>query len=513
MLKKYFIWFFVMFSLAFQSLNAQDFAISTANQDQLYPDVAFDGTNFWTVWADKRSGTYQIYGARITPNGVLLDTNGILLASLPDTDYTMPSVAFGDSIGCIAFRIEGDTITSTHVLKNDGILRFNKNGYVIDSIPSFLYGYKLGNFDYFTRIGVPTVVYGKNHFFLFVNGVWQYSFEGGYDGNIYAVTDSIFGGGSFADTILFGISSPTIGNALAGIWNGERILGVWDKYWDYSVILGSFFEDSLYYDSTAYKDTFRINDMGSTYCGYSDKPRELAFSGSRYLLVSERGDWYNGVWYTILSDSGKPIDSLPTIIDTNGSFSQTWPTCTYSDGKFIAVWQDSTPANTNLYGAIIDTFGAIIDTGYINYSSIRKVHPSLATGAGKTLLVWADNRNGDFNIYGSFMFPDSIGAEESKLVGTDYNLSVSKNPFSKSTVITYSVGAVFHPQYVSLAIYDLTGRCVKTLVPASPIGGNESKPAGTYTTTLNANDLKSGIYFVRLTTGNTKLTRKLILMK
>ncbi|MDD5529524.1 MAG: T9SS type A sorting domain-containing protein [bacterium] len=83
------------------------------------------------------------------------------------------------------------------------------------------------------------------------------------------------------------------------------------------------------------------------------------------------------------------------------------------------------------------------------------------------------------------------------------NLSVSQNPFSKSTIISFSVG---NSRDCSLQIYDLSGRLVKTLI-------NEQKPAGTYSTTLSANDLKTGIYFVRLTAGNTKLTKKLILMK
>ncbi|MDD5529527.1 MAG: T9SS type A sorting domain-containing protein [bacterium] len=492
MLNKCFLCFFVMFSLFVQNLNAQDFAISVADSDQLYPDVAFDGTNFWTVWADKRSGTFQIYGARITPNGVLLDTNGILLASLPDTGYTMPSVAFGDSAGCVAFNIDIDIDTikpSGSAFKNAGVLRFYKNGNIMDSIPKFVSGYKLGNFDYLNCIGVPTVIYGKNHFFLFINSEWQYIFEGGYDGSILALTDSAFST-QFADKAFFGINSMNIGNALTGIWNGEKMLGVWDC--GYSSVVGRFFEDSLYYDTTGL-DTFKINDMSSY--GYSDKPRELAFSGSRYLLISEK---YNEIWYTILSDSGKPIDSLPTIINNGGS-AQSWPACTYSDGKFIAVWQ-----GTNLYGAIIDTFGAIIDSGYINCSSVSKITPSLATGAGKTLLVWADHRTGDFNIYGSFMSPDSIGIEESSNIKTqNANIQISQNPFIKSTVIKYCIPV---RTQVILSVYDISGSCIKTLV-------NEEKPAGSHNITLNANELKTGIYFVRLTAGTFKTTKKLILMK
>ncbi|MFA5032216.1 MAG: T9SS type A sorting domain-containing protein [bacterium] len=120
-----------------------------------------------------------------------------------------------------------------------------------------------------------------------------------------------------------------------------------------------------------------------------------------------------------------------------------------------------------------------------------------------------------FNIGGSnnFFYIDDVSIEilrveeSTPLSGHSIpTLQISQNPFSKSTVITYFVGEVSQPRYVSLAIYDLTGRCVKTLF-------NELKPAGSYSTTLNANELKTGVYFVRLTTGTTKLTKKLILMK
>ncbi|MDD2890709.1 MAG: FG-GAP-like repeat-containing protein [bacterium] len=109
----------------------------------------------------------------------------------------------------------------------------------------------------------------------------------------------------------------------------------------------------------------------------------------------------------------------------------------------------------------------------------------------------------DYSCYCALLDVPGGAVEENKLVKTDYNLSLSQNPFSKSTIISYSVG---NSRDCSLRIYDLTGRCVKTIV-------NEQKPAGSYTTTLTATELKTGIYFVRLNAGNFSTTKKLILMK
>ncbi|MFA5032315.1 MAG: T9SS type A sorting domain-containing protein [bacterium] len=82
-------------------------------------------------------------------------------------------------------------------------------------------------------------------------------------------------------------------------------------------------------------------------------------------------------------------------------------------------------------------------------------------------------------------------------------LEIGENPITNFANISYTVPS---QSGLELKLYDLSGRCVKTLV-------NGQKPAGTYTTTLNSKDLKAGIYFVRLVVGGYKETKKLILMR
>src|SRR5262249_19667147 len=62
--------------------------------DQLSPSVAFDGTNYLVVWQDFRSlATYDIYGARVSTGGQLLDPFGIDI-SLAANDQVSPAIAF-----------------------------------------------------------------------------------------------------------------------------------------------------------------------------------------------------------------------------------------------------------------------------------------------------------------------------------------------------------------------------------------------------------------------------------
>src|SRR5207244_336680 len=74
-------------------LDRVGFAISTANDDQFAPAVAFDGTNFLVVWGDQRGATTDVYGARVTPDGTVLDPNGFPIVIRPRAQL-WPSVAF-----------------------------------------------------------------------------------------------------------------------------------------------------------------------------------------------------------------------------------------------------------------------------------------------------------------------------------------------------------------------------------------------------------------------------------
>ena len=60
---------------------------------QRFPSVAFDGTNFLVVWSDTRSGAFDIYGARVSKAGAVLDTAGIPI-SVSAGPQDLPDVAW-----------------------------------------------------------------------------------------------------------------------------------------------------------------------------------------------------------------------------------------------------------------------------------------------------------------------------------------------------------------------------------------------------------------------------------
>jgi hypothetical protein len=81
--------------------------ISTAESQQFDPSVAFDGSHFLVVWTDFGSGFGDIYGARISPAGKVLDANGFVIAS-GDKEQLDPAVAFDGTRYLVAWSEESD---------------------------------------------------------------------------------------------------------------------------------------------------------------------------------------------------------------------------------------------------------------------------------------------------------------------------------------------------------------------------------------------------------------------
>jgi hypothetical protein len=77
------------------------------------------------------------------------------------------------------------------------------------------------------------------------------------------------------------------------------------------------------------------------------------------------------------------------------------------------------------------------------------------------------------------------------------------NPFNSETKIKFTI---VNSSVVRLAVYDLLGREVQTLV-------DQYLQSGLYTATFEANNLSSGIYYCRLQVGEAVKTKPMVLLK
>jgi hypothetical protein len=86
-------------------LDSGGIPISTAANGQEWPKVAFDGTNFLVVWVDGRDFDYDLYGCRVTPQGVVLDPSGFAIC-LETSVWYEPAVAF-DGTNFLVVWVDG----------------------------------------------------------------------------------------------------------------------------------------------------------------------------------------------------------------------------------------------------------------------------------------------------------------------------------------------------------------------------------------------------------------------
>lgn len=115
------------------------------------------------------------------------------------------------------------------------------------------------------------------------------------------------------------------------------------------------------------------------------------------------------------------------------------------------------------------------------------------------------NQSGPANVWASYGCTGAtvnIGGNDP--IPSKFDLAQNyPNPFNPSTVIKFSIPVT---GLVKLAIYDITGREVSTLV-------NEVKQAGNFLVEFNASNLSSGVYFYKLTSGDFTSIKKMMLVK
>ncbi|MCF7921056.1 MAG: T9SS type A sorting domain-containing protein [Candidatus Cloacimonetes bacterium] len=97
----------------------------------------------------------------------------------------------------------------------------------------------------------------------------------------------------------------------------------------------------------------------------------------------------------------------------------------------------------------------------------------------------------------SYQFPDSVPG----VTSLNY---VYPNPFNPETTISFFTTE--GTENTELSIYNVKGQKVKTLV-------NDVLPAGEHSVTWQADDVASGVYFLRFSSGEVTKIRKLMLMK
>ncbi|MCX6641508.1 MAG: T9SS type A sorting domain-containing protein [bacterium] len=145
------------------------------------------------------------------------------------------------------------------------------------------------------------------------------------------------------------------------------------------------------------------------------------------------------------------------------------------------------PAGTDYYIAYIGTYpSTIVDSSYFTFR--------------KTAVVDGGPWITESKLYGDFFEEYAVET----VIPDVYILgSASPNPFNPTTNIRYELREA---SYVNLAVFDISGKLIATLVDGMRQAGNQE-------VTFDASNLASGIYLYRISSGNFSTTGKMVLLK
>ena len=127
---------------------------------------------------------------------------------------------------------------------------------------------------------------------------------------------------------------------------------------------------------------------------------------------------------------------------------------------------------------------------------------SIATSPDGSIFYVTDSYNGTVRVY-KRQIPSEVKNEHNPIPLAFLLQQNYPNPFNPNTIINY---AIPKKSIVVIKVYDVLGNEVATLL-------NEEKNAGNYRVEFNGNNLASGIYFYRITTGDFVSVKKMLLLK
>jgi hypothetical protein len=393
-------------------LDTEGVEICSAAHTQTFPCVAFDGTNYFTVWQDARDTTnnqYDIYGARVNMNGILLDTNSIAIF-VNTAEQIEPSVDFDGTNYLVVWEDHRTQVLGINGARMDvsGTV-LDPSGFVISGIPN-------------QPEWQPSVTYNGTDYFV----VWTDDRNGTYP-DIYGARVDV--NGTVLDTSNIPISlTPGVKGLPAVASNGSEFLAVWEDDRDYP-------SGDLYGARVSAAGTV-LDPQGidvTTCAVFHDDPG-VAYCGTNFFVAW--GDYRYGLYssdiYGARVDVAGNILDSPSFMVCTAPFGQYSPSITYDGTNYCAVWTHNIGGAWATKGTRVSPAGVVLDPAYINVSSGgNALNPRISSSGKDFLTAWVDYRNSytSPDIYGARIGPagnvlDPTGIAISTLDGLEYMPSV-----------------------------------------------------------------------------------------
>ncbi len=315
-------------------LDAPAIRISSRTTNELVPAVSFDGTNYLVVSEDSPSdfmepGDGDVYGTRVTPAGAVLDPAGIPIAT--SDDARGPAVAFDG--------VDHVVVWSAYGFNDIRVARVNPSGVVLDPTGITVH-----------RGGVsPAVAFDGTNLLV----VWS---GRGPGGTLDIAGARVSPAGAVLDPEAITISAAADAQTLPAVgFDGANLLVAW----------------------------------------MDERSGEADIYGARVTPAGE-----------VLGATDFPISTAPRV--------QEVPTVATGGTDSLVAWSDQRAGSGIALGPPADIFGARVpDAGAVlepegialSRSANGQTRPAVAFDGANYFVVWIDHRHGDPAVYGGRVSP------------------------------------------------------------------------------------------------------------
>lgn len=389
--------------------GASDPVYAPAQGTQITPDVAWNGTTYFVVWMDGRGSGQDVYGARVTADGRVLDHDGIPIAPHPGYSDVNPVVSWNGSNFLVVWR-KGFVVAA----------RVAPDGSVLDPSPIQI------SSRYPTSL--PDVASDGNDWFV-VWGDDRYESQSGPDGDIFGARVSADGDVIDENGAPISVASGYQHNPTL-TWGGAQYLVGWTDS-------GS---DSCNCDTGR---VARVTSSGEVLdpsgIHVSDAPLEsIAWDGTRFLVV-----WRTAA-YGVGAIKGARVGPDGTVVDPAGlviadALGES-PDVVWNGTTYLVVWSDLRAYNSggpDIYGARLTAEGVAPDRegGFLIAASPEyqgmNLQPRVATDGTNFLVTWHSDRN---DLSGSDIYAARVSSTATVLDPNGILVSYSANDQARPAI-------------------------------------------------------------------------------
>ena len=367
-------------------LDPAGIAISTNAASQHNPTVVGNSNGFFVAWDDDRNSAItgtDIYGARVSNTGVLLDAGGVALTTTIRNQVLPVAAANAGTVLVVwqnrrTFSSQSDGIYGTRLnFTNNTVNVLDANGISICTNTA--------------AQRYPAICALTNGFLA----VWRDNRNN--NANSYDIYGArVDPNGMVLDSNGIAIcnntasqNNPAVASSAAGafvVWSDAR----------------NTFGNNIY--GTRISNTGVVLDANSLAVSLSGAPEvspAVAFNGTNYLVVWED---YRNFASSDVDIRGSRISGTGTVLDIAGinicnqSAAQHHPSVAASGSEFLVAWADSRNVLTtgvDIYGSRINSAGTVLDPSGLALSQAvnDEAAPAVAGNSSSFLVAWEDNRN------------------------------------------------------------------------------------------------------------------------